>query len=95
MSDQSASDRLDTVTKSAVRKTLVTPSRATNCWAITLSVGLSGVNVDGPPTGLPTVNLTAFGFGVPSTEITTPFLSPKPIVKRWVWVARGRGVMIR
>lgn len=90
MSDQSASGRLDTVTKSAVRKTLVTPSSAINSWAITLSVGLSGVKVAGPPTGLPTENLTAFGLGVPSTDITTPFLSPRPGVFRWVWVAKKR-----
>jgi len=95
MPDQSASGCLDTVTKSAVRKTLMTPSRVNKAWARTLSVGLPATNVAGPPTGLPTVNLTALGLGVPSTVITTPFLSPRPIGIRRVWVIKARMVAVR
>ena len=40
-----------------------------------LSVGCPATNVAGPPTGFPTENLTAFGFGVGSSLITTVFLS--------------------
>lgn len=67
ISPQSASTVFEIVTKSAVRNTLVTPGRANNPEAISLSVGWEGTNVAGPPTGLPMVNLTALGLGVGST----------------------------
>ena len=67
ISDQSASSVFEMVTKSAVKNTLVTPGRAKSSDAISLSVGWDVTNVAGPPTGLPTVNLTAFGLGVGST----------------------------
>jgi len=54
----------DKVTKSAVMKTLVTPAMASNATAIGSSVFLPATNVAGPPTSTPTVNLSAFGFGV-------------------------------
>lgn len=66
MSSQSASGVLVTVTKSAVMKTLTTPSISSKPAA----AGSSGVSpaekVAGPPTGLPTVNFIALGFGVGS-----------------------------
>lgn len=55
------------VTKSAVRNTLATPLRSSNAR----TQGSSGSDplrcVPGPPTGSPTVNFVAFGFGVGST----------------------------
>ena len=69
ISAQSASGVLEMVTKSAVRKTLVTPSTARIAVPRGSSVGLARVSVVGPPTGRPTVNFTAFGFGVPSGMI--------------------------
>ena len=58
-----------TVTKSAVMNTEATPSRS-KIGAIRSSASAPDVNVAGPPTGVPTVNFKAFGFGVFS--ITTP-----------------------
>jgi hypothetical protein len=58
-------------------------------------VGLPATKVAGPPTGVPTVNLTALGLGVPSTIITTSFLSPRPVGVRRVWVIKARMVVGR
>jgi len=52
------------VTKSAVMKMLATPSRDRTSAAISLSVSCPRTNVAGPPTGLPTGNFIALGFGV-------------------------------
>ena len=57
------------VAKSAVRKRLTTPGIASKAAASSLSAAFAAVNVIGPPTGLPTVNLRALGLGVLS--ITT------------------------
>lgn len=55
------------VTKSAVMKMLVTPGMARRP-AASGSLGLDpATNVAGPPTGSPTENLAAFGFGVGAT----------------------------
>jgi len=54
----------DNVTKSAVMKTLATPSMASSEAAIGSSVAFPATNVAGPPTSTPTVNFSAFGFGV-------------------------------
>ena len=56
------------VTKSAVKNTLATPSRASNCDAHASSASTPCTRVPGPPTATPTVNLVAFGFGVGSTR---------------------------
>lgn len=69
ISFQSASGVLEMVTKSAVMNTLVTPSSASKAEPSGSSVGRAAVNVAGPPTGLPTVSLTAFGLGVDSGVI--------------------------
>lgn len=60
--------------------------------AMGLSVGWPTMNVAGPPTGAPTENFTAFGFGVGSILITAQFLSadraasqlPFPGLLRWL-----------
>ena len=52
------------VTKSAVMKMLPTPSSDRSCLATSLSVSCPFTNVAGPPTGRPTGNFIAFGFGV-------------------------------
>ncbi len=59
---------------------LVTPSSSRMADAIGLSVGWPATNVAGPPTGVPTENLMAFGFGVGSSLITTQFLSAEGAV---------------
>lgn len=60
------------VTKSAVKKTLATPSISSS----SPSHGSSGAApltwVPGPPTDSPTENLRAFGFGVLSTATAMP-----------------------
>ena len=64
MVDQSASADLVMVTKSAVMNADTTPSMANNSAPSGSSPGLSAVNVAAAPTGVPTVNLRAFGLGV-------------------------------
>lgn len=56
------------VTKSAVMKMLVTPSRASNERANDSSGSLPATCVVGPPTGFPTVNFMAFGLGDGATK---------------------------
>lgn len=56
------------VTKSAVMKRLVTPSKANSGPANGSSSSLPATNVFGPSTGRPTVNFSALGFGVGSME---------------------------
>lgn len=56
------------VTKSAVKKTLATPSRANSSVTNPSSASAPFTYVPGPPTGWPTENLSAFGFGVCSTR---------------------------
>ena len=67
MGSQAASGNLLSVTKSAVMKTLATPGNASSAAPSGSSVGSVGTNVVGPPTGTPTVNFAAFGFGVELT----------------------------
>ena len=67
MESQAASGNLLSVTKSAVMKTLATPGNASNAPPRGSSVGWLGTNVVGPPTGTPTVNFAASGFGVELT----------------------------
>lgn len=57
------------VTKSAVRNTLITPSRVNS--GPTNSSGASAplMYVPGPPTGTPVLNFIALGFGVGATVI--------------------------
>ncbi len=69
MSSQAASGSLDSVTKSAVMNTLVTPSSSSSWAAVTSSASVPATKVDGPPTGTPTVNLRALGLGVLLTDI--------------------------
>ena len=69
MSSQAASGSLLMVTKSAVKNTLATPGSPSRNDPSGSSVGWLGTNVVGPPTGTPTVNFTAFGFGVELTVI--------------------------
>lgn len=83
ISPQSESGVFETVTKSAVRKMLVTPGRSSNSFATSLSVACPATKVAGPPTDLPTENLTALGLGVDSTWITRHFLSQV----RWEWTS--------
>lgn len=73
MESQEASGVLEMVTKSAVKKTLATPSRARSSDAHCSSGSAPRTSVPGPPTGVPTENLVAFGLGVGSTRtaITT------------------------
>ena len=60
---QGTSEVLETVTKSAVKKMLVTPGMARSSRANPCSGWAPATCVVGPPTGLPTVNFIAFGFG--------------------------------
>lgn len=69
IASQEASGVLDIVTKSAVKKMLATPPRARSSVAHASSASAPFTTVPGPPTGTPTVNLTAFGLGVGSTRI--------------------------
>jgi len=71
---------LDSVTKSAVMKMLVTPSSARSADAMGSSDGFPATNVAGPPTSMPTVNLSALGFGV--LEMVTAMSSPEPSAVR-------------
>ncbi len=72
-SQDSASLRV-TVTKSPVMNTDSTPGMF-NTAATRSSAVAGSVNVAGPPTGVPTVNFMARGFGVFSTTTaTTTFL---------------------
>lgn len=57
------------VTKSAVKNTLPTPSSASRSDTYLSSGDEPLTYVPGPPTGSPTVNFIAFGFGVFSTRI--------------------------
>jgi len=66
---QPASGNLFNVTKSALRNTLETPGNPSNARPRGSSVGWLGTYVVGPPTSTPTVNFTAFGFGVELTVI--------------------------
>lgn len=52
------------VTKSAVMNKLVTPTSCSNSLATELSLCFPLTYVVGAPTGSPTVNFMAFGFGV-------------------------------
>jgi len=70
----SASSALVTVTKSAVMKTDMTPSRP-NKGAIRSSDPSAPVAVAVPPTGDPTLNFIARGFGVVSTMMPIEILS--------------------
>ncbi len=65
--------------KSAVMKMLVTPSSSRMADAIGLSVGWPATKVAGPPTEVPTENLTALGLGVGSSLITGQFLSAERV----------------
>ena len=65
------------VTKSAVMKMLVTPSNASNERANDSAGSLPTTCVVGPPTGFPTVNFIAFGFGEGATE--TGMVHPRVI----------------
>ena len=67
MDSQAASGSLLIVTKSAVKNTLATPGRPSSATPSGSSVGWLGTYVVGPPTWTPTVNFTAFGFGVELT----------------------------
>ncbi len=58
------SSRLESVTKSAVMNTLVTPSSATSSAAMGSSMSAPATKVCGGPTSVPTENFNAFGFGV-------------------------------
>ena len=58
----------ETVTKSAVVNTDVIPS-ISRIFEIPAGASSIDVWVAGPPTGLPTVNFMARGFGVGSTEM--------------------------
>lgn len=60
----------DTVTKSAVMNTEVTAGRPRTS-AISSGAPFGSVWVVGPPTGTPTVNFIARGFGVGSTFMVT------------------------
>lgn len=77
MSSQLASGSLVTVTKSAVMKTLATPSIPSRPLPIGSSVSWPALKVAGPPTGRPTENFIAFGFGVGSavTGMSAPSLA--------------------
>lgn len=55
------------VTKSAVKNTLATPSSSSSCARNSSSGFEPLTTVPGPPTGSPTENLRALGFGVGST----------------------------
>jgi hypothetical protein len=55
------------VTKSAVMKMLVTPGMASNPAATGSSGAEPATKVAGPPTGSPTENFAALGFGVGAT----------------------------
>jgi hypothetical protein len=64
---QEESGAFEMVTKSAVMKMLVTPAMPSSP-AANGSSGLDpATNVWGPPTGCPTENFAAFGFGVGAT----------------------------
>ncbi len=52
------------VTKSAVMNMLATPSISNSSLTKASSVSAPRTKVDGPPTGTPTANFIAFGFGV-------------------------------
>lgn len=56
------------VTKSAVKNTLATPSRARRSERYTSPGAAPLTKVPGPPTGRPTANFLALGFGVCSTR---------------------------
>lgn len=70
---QSPESSLVTVTKSAERNMLMTPSTAITKEAIGSSDELARVNVAGPPTDEPTVNFIARGFGVTETVTVIPW----------------------
>lgn len=69
MASQREAGSLVIVTKSAVMNTLVTPSIPRSAMPNGSSVGLAAEKVVGPPTAVPTVNLSAFGLGVESIRI--------------------------
>ena len=71
IASQSTSGVPETVTKSAVRNTLRTPSSA-RIGATLGSASSAFVYVTGPPTALPTMNFIAAGFGVRSTVTGMP-----------------------
>lgn len=56
------------VTKSAVKNTLATPSRPRRSARKASSGAEPLTKVPGPPTGWPTANFMALGFGVCSTR---------------------------
>lgn len=64
MVSQSASGIFVRVTKSALMKTLATPSISSSAAAVGSSAVLPFTKVAGPPTAAPTLNFKAFGFGV-------------------------------
>ena len=64
---QGMSEVLEMVTKSAVKKMLVTPGMARRSRANESSGEVPATSVVGPPTGVPTVNFMAFGFGEGAT----------------------------
>jgi len=64
---QEESGVLEMVTKSAVMKMLVTPGMSRSPAANGSSGLEPATKVAGPPTGSPTENLAAFGFGVGAT----------------------------
>ncbi len=61
------------VTKSAVMKMLATPATANRALATALSVSWPATKVAGPPTGSPTENFMALGFGVGRALTGIPF----------------------
>lgn len=83
VASQSIESSPETVTKSAVMNTLVTPSRP-RISPISGGAPSPEVCVAGPPTGAPTVNFIARGFGVGSTVM----LMVRPRVRS----AHGSGV---
>ena len=64
MSSHEASGAFERVTKSADMNMEVTPSMERSAAAMGSSVSWPAANVFGPSTGVPTVNFSAFGFGV-------------------------------
>lgn len=64
---QGTSEVLEMVTKSAVKKMLITPGMARRSRANPCSGGVPATWVVGPPTDFPTVNFIALGFGEGAT----------------------------
>ena len=69
ISSQKAEGALETVTKSAVMNTLVTPGRASRAAAAGWSAGRPATKLSGVSKCPPTVNLRALGLGVGSPWI--------------------------